>query len=234
VNNWKFWQKVRRNIEANGEKITILKEARKEVATNRRATDRIAIGQVRIQAMTPEELLRARLDYEQEVYGRRDFAAQIYRLELADSKRKARGRRAERMPFVRQAYDADTAAGEAAIPTPWELLSAYAEPVHDDDVDTVGCITGLEVNLEFEEMNGFQIFENPMAYLVSPEDRTLLDRILSKSPGRPRGRPPKLQILADTPGGETGNVTSIKPRPRPAARLGPDRRETINGKRKAA
>ena len=42
-----------------------------------------------------------------------------------------------------------------------------------------------------DEFVGFEVHVNPMAFLVSPEDRILLARILELSPGRKRGRPPK-------------------------------------------
>ena len=116
--------------------------------------------------------------------------------ELEDAKRKAYSRRRARFPYVPTEYDRDTAVGETAIPTPWDELggaSSWHEQegfdLGQDDGDGFGVIVQGAIEIAREEWERFVVTGHPMPTIV-PADQKLCARILAKSPGRKRGRPP--------------------------------------------
>jgi hypothetical protein len=100
---------------------------------------------------------------------REEFAIGIYQLELRDAQRKAFARRKSAIPTLRNPLDA----------------SRHERDDVGGEGDGFGVIVGGEIALE--EWDGFKIKDYPMRRRA---DQDLCARILAKSPGRKRGRPP--------------------------------------------
>jgi len=116
-----------------------------------------------------------------------EYASGIYALELAANKDKAYMRRMTRMPYVPAEYDADTAAGKAAIPTPADQLEcAHEEPNLGDRDDGAGfgVIVQGAVEIAREEWRGFQVEDHDMPYIKGFSIQVLTNLATPKAPTR--------------------------------------------------
>jgi hypothetical protein len=211
----KFWSKVRARIEANEDAARIKPFAvrvRHEAAAQKAAVGLSAADHERARL----DYLEWIKDRFQQEYGARFEAAlgcpprsdardwnhgprhaAYFRAALAEAERKAYARRRARFPYVPEKYDRDTVKGRAAIPTPWDELGGQAswheadgfELGGDYGGDPGGVIVQGAPSIAREEWDGMEVEEYDMPY-VSAADQALLARILAKSPGRKRGRPP--------------------------------------------
>jgi hypothetical protein len=192
-----FWSKVRARREANEEAIRITQV----IGPLAHRSEYEARGQAAALALTRADFERARLDYLAWLKERYGGKAAYFWSELADAKRKAYSRRTARFPHVPAEYDRDTMRGEAAIPSPliigsWDEQNGF-DLGDDNDTKGFGVIAQPTTGIAREEWDGFEVSHHPMPTIV-PADQRLCARILDKSPGRNRGRPPiNLRAMTD-------------------------------------
>jgi hypothetical protein len=140
-----------------------------------------AVYEALARLITPWEYAQARLNYlawRRERHG--DFATGIFRLEMADARRRAGHRSVYRAPVANDdygrkmtsgaAYSDDKNNGTARALGPWRQ---GVDPISHDEWRT----------------RGYGMASIPAKLISSPKDRALLARVLAQSPGRDRGRP---------------------------------------------